>query len=100
MDKTKIQESQLKTKNQDSTVGIGIRNTLAQTENKEDPTSIQTSTIGSRTENKVNPTDTKILTIRSKTKYELPTKNLCFRIETPNSKQSTGILTQLKSQSQ
>jgi hypothetical protein len=74
VDETEIQEPQLETENQDSTI-IRIR-----IKNMEDPTSTKILTIRSRTKNEVDPTSTKILTTRSRTKTKLLTKNLCSTI--------------------
>jgi hypothetical protein len=48
VDETRVQKSQLGTKNQDSIVGIGIKDTPTWTKNEEDPISTIFSTIGSR----------------------------------------------------
>ncbi len=71
--RTKIQESRLGTKNQDSIVGTRIKNTPIRTKNEEEPTSTKILTIGSRKINEEDPINTKISMIRSRTKTELPT---------------------------
>jgi hypothetical protein len=77
MDRTKIQEPRLGTRNQDLVVGTKIRDMPTLTKNEEDPIGTEILTIRSRTENKEDPIRTKISRTRSRTKIELPTKNLC-----------------------
>jgi len=76
VDGTKMQESQLGTKNQDSIVGTEIKSTPTQTKNEEDPTCTKISTIRSKIKNDEDSISTKMSIIGSRTKTELPTKNL------------------------
>jgi hypothetical protein len=91
VDGTKMKESQLGTKNQDSIVGTGIKSTPTQTKNEEDPTGTKISTIRSRIKNDENLISTKMSIIGSRTKTELPTKNLCLT-KIPTSAKITKLM--------